>query len=140
MWVLSLLIIILYIPSVFIHRQVTLRKICRSLTVNHVAVSRKSVAGFSLQKVGFNPRTMDTGTVVKKQHCGVFFSKYFCFPQLVVFRQMSTNFGLWPGMENGLFRSQASRETDFYYHIKRHVIKHKNLLSAATACFYHQNT
>ena len=108
MWVYSLLIIILFIPSVFIHRRVTLRRTCRSLTVSHVAESRKSVASFSLQKVGFNPRTMDTGTVVKKQHCGVFFSKYFYFPQLVVFHQMSTHFGLWPGMENGRFRGHAS--------------------------------
>jgi hypothetical protein len=80
MWVPSLLIIILVIPSVFIHRRVTLRRISRSLTVNHVAASRKFVAGFSLQKIGFNPGTMDMGTVVKKQHCGVFFSKYFSFP------------------------------------------------------------
>jgi hypothetical protein len=82
MWVPSLLIIILVIPSVFNHRRVTLRRLCRSLTVNHVAASRKFVAGYSLQKVGFNSRTVDTWTVVKKQHCGVFFSKHFGFPQL----------------------------------------------------------
>jgi hypothetical protein len=37
---------------------------------------------------GYNPGTTDMGTVVKRQQCGVFFSKYFSFPQLVVFHQM----------------------------------------------------
>lgn len=119
MWVPLLLIIILFILSVFIHRRVTLRRICRSLTVNQVAASPKTVAGFSLHKVGFNPRTMGMGIVVKRQHCGVFSSKYFCFPQLVVFHQMSIHFGLWPGMENGLIRGHASRDIYFYYHNKK---------------------
>jgi len=60
----------------------------------YVAASRKFVAGFSLQKVGFNPRTEGTGTVVEKQHCGVFFSKYFGFPQFVIFHRTSTKVGL----------------------------------------------
>jgi hypothetical protein len=137
MWVLLLFIIILVIPSVFIHRRVILRRMCTSLTVNHVAASRKFVAGFSLQKVGFNPTTMDTGIVVKKQHCDVHFSKYFGFPQLVFHQKFRT---LWPmpGMENDLVRGHASR--DYYHNKKTKIAEHKNLLSAAIGCFYNQNT
>jgi hypothetical protein len=85
----------------------------------------------------FQSTTMDTGPVVKKQHCDVRFSKYFGFPQLV-FHQMFRTLWPMPGMENGLVRGHASR--DYYHNKKTKIAEHKNLLSAAIGCFYNQNT